>query len=224
MFQRWEDLLFAHWRIEPAAIRPKIPARLSLDVRDGGAWVAVTPFKITRLNLRGLPPIPGTARFPELNVRTYVTAGGKPGVWFFSLDAGSTLAAFFARQLYHLPYFAARMALVKKGDTISYRSERSAAGEAATFLADYAPNGEPFRAAPGTLEEWLTARYCLFAEANGILYRADIAHEPWTLQRAKAEIFRNTMAGASGIELPPGRPRLHYSRTLDVRVWWPERI
>jgi len=106
MFQRWENLLFAHWRVEPAAIASKIPRGLTLDLREGAAWVAVTPFVITRLRLRGLPPIPGASRFPELNVRTYVTAGAKPGVWFFSLDAGSRLAVFFARRLYHLAYSA----------------------------------------------------------------------------------------------------------------------
>jgi uncharacterized protein YqjF (DUF2071 family) len=224
MFQRWENLLFAHWRVGPGSIAAKIPAGLSLDVRDGGAWVAVTPFVITRLRLRALPPIPGTSRFPELNVRTYVTAEGKPGVWFFSLDAGSPLAAFFARRLYHLPYFAARIGVVAKRDAISYRCQRGEPGKGAEFLADYGPIGEPFRAAPGSLEGWLTARYCLYAENRGILYRADIAHEPWVLQRAKAEIFQNTMARASGIELPPDRPLLHYSRALDVRVWWPERV
>jgi uncharacterized protein YqjF (DUF2071 family) len=224
MFQRWEDLLFAHWRVEPGSIATKIPAGLSLDVRDGGAWVAVTPFVITRLRLRALPPIPGTSRFPELNVRTYVTAEGKPGVWFFSLDAGSPLAAFFARRLYHLPYFAARIRVVAKRDAISYRCQRGEPGKGAEFLAAYGPIGEPCRAAPGSLEEWLTTRYCLYAENGGTLYRANIAHEPWALQRAKAEIFQNTMAQASGIELPPDRPLLHYSRALDVRVWWPERV
>jgi uncharacterized protein len=224
MLQRWENLLFAHWRVDPAALSGKIPAGLALDVHDGGAWVAVTPFEIAGLRLRGLPPVPGASRFPELNVRTYVTAGGKPGVWFFSLDAGSSLAVAAARWLYHLPYRAARMACVKRGRSISYRCERDAAAGRAEFLADYEPIGEPFRTRKGTLEEWLTARYCLYAEEGGTVYRAEIDHEPWTLSRAKAEIVRNTMAAASGIELPPDRPLLHYAEPLEVRVWWPERV
>jgi hypothetical protein len=224
MFQRWEDLLFAHWRVDPSAVARKIPRGLSLDLREGSAWIAVTPFVVTRLRLRGLPPIPGTSRFPELNVRTYVTAGDEPGVWFFSLDAGSSLAAFFARRLYHLPYFAARMAVVAKDGVTSYRCDRGDPEKRTEFLADYEPVGEVFRAAPGSLEEWLTARYRLYAADGDRLYRAEIAHEPWTLQRAKAEIRRNTMAQASGIELPRERPLLHFSRALDVRVWWPERV
>ena len=222
MFQRWERLLFAHWRVESSVLRPLLPAGLSLDVYGGEAWVAVTPFEITRLRLRGLPPLPGASRFPELNVRTYVTAGGKPGVWFFSLDAGSGIAVFFARRLYHLPYFHASMACRRRGDTISYRSERG--GEVRPeFLADYAPVGEPFQATPGSLEEWLTARYRLYASDGAGLLRAEISHEPWTLQRARAEIHRNTMAEPLGIPLA-GDPLLHYSETLDVEVFWPERV
>jgi hypothetical protein len=224
MFQRWEDLLFAHWRVDPAALAPKLPAGLALDLRDGDAWVAITPFDLSRLRLRGLPPLPGASRFPELNLRTYVRAQGKAGVWFFSLDAGSPLAVFFARRLYHLPYFSASMACVRKGNSISYRSQRGGSEGGAEFLADYGPNGEPFRARPGSLEEWLTARYCLFAAGGNDLYRADIAHEPWTLQRARAEIVRNTMAQAAGIELPADRPLLHYSRSLDVQIGWPVRL
>ena len=223
MFQRWERLLFAHWRVEPSVIRPMLPPGLSLDLYGDEAWVAVTPFEIIRLRLRGLPPLPGTSRFPELNVRTYVTAGGKPGVWFFSLDAASAIAVFFARRLYHLPYFHARMACVRKGETVSYRSDRS--GETrAEFLADYAPVGEPFHARRGSLEEWLTARYRLYAADGEGLFRAEIEHEPWTLRRAQAEIFRNTMADAAGIALPAASPLLHYSDRLDVLARWPERV
>jgi hypothetical protein len=213
-----------HWRVEPAMLAAKIPSGLTLDVRDAGAWIGVTPFVVSRLRLSAFPPLPGTSHFPELNVRTYVTADGKPGVWFFSLDAGSRLAAFFARQLYHLPYFAARMEVVANGDAISYRCERGEPMARAEFRGEYEPIGKPFRAARGSLEEWLTARYCLYAAEGGTLYRAEIAHEPWTLTRATAEIQRNTMANASGIELPPDPPLLHFSRALDVRVWWPERL
>ena len=224
MFQRWESLLFAHWRVDPADVAPRIPAGLTLDLWQGSAWIAVTPFEISRLRLRGLPPIPGTSRFAELNVRTYVTAGGKPGVWFFSLDAGSPIAVFFARRLYHLPYFSARMACVKDGAAISYRCDRDGPARA-EFLADYEPAGEPFRAAPGSVEEWLTARYRLYAMKGEAIYRAEIDHEPWTLQRAKAEIRRNSMAEAAGIDLPVETPpHLLFSRSLDVHIFWPERV
>ena len=193
MFQRWENLLFAHWRVDPAGVAPKIPAGLTLDLWQGGAWIAVTPFEISRLRLRGLPPIPGASRFPELNVRTYVTTGGKPGVWFFSLDAGSPLAVFFARRLYHLPYFPARMACVKNGAAVSYRCDRDGP-VAAGFLADYEPVGEAFQTAAGSIEEWLTGRYRLYARGD----RSSRGNDTSMSCGAKAEIHRNTMAAARG--------------------------
>src|SRR5215213_585770 len=109
MAQTWTHLLFAHWPLPPEAVRPLIPAGLPLDTFDGQAWVGIVPFQVVGLRARWLPPIPGTANFPELNVRTYITRDDKPGVWFFSLDAANRLAVEAARASYHLPYFKADM-------------------------------------------------------------------------------------------------------------------
>ena len=226
MGQTWDDLLFGHYRAPVDELRKLVPDGLEIQEHSGSSWLGVTPFAVTGLRARGLPAFPYVSSFLELNVRTYVTRDGKPGVWFFSLDAGNPLAAYLARQLYHLPYHAARMACVPGGRTISYRCERPGGGAApqAEFLGDYGPNGDAFLTPAGSLEEWLTARYCLYAERAGTLYRAEIDHVPWTLHRGAAEIRRNTMADASGITLPPDRPLLHYAAPLEVRIWWPERI
>ena len=109
MAQRWSDLLFIHRPAKLDAIRAIVPPALTIDVYEGTAWVSVTPFYLSHLRARGVPPLPGVSAFPELNVRTYVTYGGKPGVYFFSLDAGNALAVFGARTLYRLPYFRASM-------------------------------------------------------------------------------------------------------------------
>lgn len=111
MFQCWRDLLFAHWPVPAESLRRLVPAGLTLQEFEGRAWVGVTPFLLTGLRPRALPAIPGLSRFPEINVRTYVTAQDRPGVFFFSLDAGSTLAVIAARALYSLPYFRARFAV-----------------------------------------------------------------------------------------------------------------
>jgi hypothetical protein len=127
----WHDLLFAHWPVAPDALRALLPRTdppLELDVRDGFAWLGVVPFRMSGARFRWLPPVPGTAAFPELNVRTYVTAGGRPGVWFFSLDAASPLAVRAARATFHLPYFDAGMACEADGDGVYYRSRRTHAG------------------------------------------------------------------------------------------------
>jgi uncharacterized protein YqjF (DUF2071 family) len=226
MAQRWNTLLFAHWRLPPESLRPLVPASLPLDLFDGSAWVSVTPFWLSRLRARGLPAVPWMSQFPELNVRTYVTLGGKAGVFFFSLDAGSALAVAGARLMYHLPYYRASMNVREGSDgAIFYHSSRTHRGaRPADFDAHYRPTGAVFTAAAGTLDHWLTERYCLYAvDQRSDVYRAEIHHRPWPLQRAHAEIGLNTMAKAAGITLPADPPVLAFARRLDVVVWPPQR-
>jgi uncharacterized protein len=222
MAQTWEDLLFAHWPVAPERLRPALPAGLTLDVRDGRAWIGVTPFRVRGLRLRGAPPFPWLSRFAELNVRTYVTAGGRPGIWFFSLDAARRAAVLAARRGYRLPYFHARMRVARRGGWIEYESDRrDRAGGPAALRARYRPAGPVRRAPPGSLEHFLAERYCLYAvhPARGLL-RAEIAHAPWPLQAAEATVRRNTMAAPLGLALDDA-PLLHYARRVDVVIWPP---
>lgn len=221
MRQTWEELLFAHWPVAPAALRPLIPAGLDLDTHEGQAWISIVPFRMTGVRVRGLPPIPSATRFPELNVRTYVSAGGKPGVCFVSLEAGSPLAVAVARTTFFLPYYVARFRIARAGDTIRYACRRTQRGAVPVELeASYRPTGPVFTARPCSLDDWLSARYCLYsAGPGGRLYRGEIHHKPWPLQPAEAEITRNTMASAQGIALPDVPPLLHYVRRLDILAW-----
>ncbi len=224
MRQSWHDLLFMHWPVPVEALRPLIPEPLQIDTHEGWAWVGVVPFRMTGIRLGPLPPVPLTDRFPELNVRTYVTDGTRPGVWFFCLDAGNPLGVEIARAWYHLPYFNAAMRVRQIGDTTHYRSRRTdRRGEAARFDATYRPTATIAESTPGSIEEFLTERYCLYtSNTHGQLYRGEIHHRRWPLQAAQARVHANTMAAAHGIALPDAPPLLHYSRRLDV-VCWPIR-
>jgi uncharacterized protein YqjF (DUF2071 family) len=226
MAQTWEDLLFAHWPIDPERLRPLLPDRIPLDVREGSAWVGVTPFRVGALRLRGTPHVPGVTAFPELNVRTYTTIDGKPGIWFMSLDAASGLAVAGARRAYRLPYFQAQMEVHNDSGWVSYRSRRvSADGEPAEFVGRYRPTGEAKPPAPGSLEHWLTERYCLYAlDEQGALLRAEIHHPPWPLQAAEARLDLNTMAAPYRIALDPDPPLLHFARRQDVVIWPLRRV
>ena len=225
MAQSWHDLLFAHWPVEPSVVAALLPPGLTLDTHEGCAWIGVVPFRMSGIRLRGLPPVPGTSAFPELNVRTYVTDGTKPGVWFFSLDAANALAVTVARVWFHLPYFRARMRGDASGDDIDYSSVRTHGGaQPGEFRARYGPTGAVYAAASGTLEHWLTERYCLYAQSPRGLLRGEIHHVPWPLQPAWAEIETNTIAAASGITLPDTEPLLHFARRIDVPCWSPVRV
>jgi uncharacterized protein len=224
VFMRWHELLFMHWPLPPSCLRPLIPRALHLDSFDGAAWIGVVPFRMSATRHRLLPPIPGTSAFPELNVRTYVTLGGKPGVWFFSLDAASRLAVRGARWLFHLPYYDAQMSCgidADEGEWVDYASNRThRSAPPAKYVARYRPRGPVFQSSPGTLEHFLTERYCLYsANRRGKVFRGDIAHRPWPLQLAEAKVKRNRMLQPLGIELPEVRPLLHYAHRLDVIAW-----
>ncbi len=225
MRMTWSELLFAHWSVDPGLLRPLLPAGLTLDLSHGRAWVGVVPFLMSNVALRCCPAVLGVSRFLELNVRTYVTFDGKPDVWFFSLDAASRIAVRAARTTFNLPYMDARMAFTKREDTgIDYRSERTHRGELpAKFEANYRAVGESFRAGPGTLEHWLTARYCLYsADRKGRLYRGEIDHEPWKLSMATWTVSKNTMCDPLSVELA-GDPHLLFAQPIDVRAWMATR-
>jgi uncharacterized protein YqjF (DUF2071 family) len=217
MEQTWNDLLFAHWPIAPEVLRPLVPQPLALDTFDGQCWVAVAPFHMTGVRARFTPAVPGISAFPELNVRTYVTFSGKPGVYFFSLDAASRLAVWAARMSYRLPYYFASMEVREAGGFFHYRSLR--ADGKALLRARYLPVKAVELRVPGTLEHWLTERYCLYTVARSSVFRAEIHHEPWPLQDAEVEIEENTMASAARITLPNVPPLLHFAKKLQVLIW-----
>lgn len=217
MTQTWNDLLFAHWPMSEALMRPLVPAQLSLDLFDGQCWVGVIPFHMTGIRHRGFPALPGLSRFPEINVRTYVIYGGKPGVYFFSLDAANLPAVLAARALYHLPYFHAEIKTEESDSKILYCSRRYR--DSAEFRARYHPTSEIAFAGKGSIEHWLTERYCLYATHRGQVYRGEIHHAPWPLQRAEADFQTNTMASAAGVSFPRTLPHLLFARKLEVLIW-----
>jgi uncharacterized protein len=184
------------------------------------------PFRMSGVRLRLTPPLPLLSAFPELNVRTYVVADKKPGVWFFSLDARNPVAVAAARAWFHLPYFRARMYCEDREGWIHYASDRTHRGaHPAVLHTKYRPTGEAFESEHGTLEHFLTERYCLYAaDSHGRVSRGEIHHQPWQLQIAEAQFQRNSMTEAGGIALPLQNPLLHFARRQDVVVWSPQRF
>jgi uncharacterized protein len=218
---RWHDLLFLHWPIRSDVIRPLIPPELEIDTYDGWAWIGVVPFRMTEVFRRYTFKFPGTSVFPEINVRTYVKAPGRNGVWFFSLDASSWLAVRLARIFYGLPYYDAQIQFINNDQKIRYHSKRTHLGaKPAEFKADYRFMEEPCQNKQGSIEHWLTERYCLFSKSRrGIVGYGDIHHIPWPLRCAEAEISINTMTDGLGFSLPSTKPLMHFASELDVVAW-----
>jgi uncharacterized protein len=216
--QTWCNLLFAHWRVPADQLRRVMPPALPLHLYDdGSAWLGITPFVVKGLRLRGTPPPPWVSHFPELNVRTYVELDGRPGIYFFSLDAGRRAAVVAARRLYRLPYFHARMRADRVGTRMDYESERiDSSGPPARFRGSYVPAGAP---TDDRLARWLAERYCAYiVDKHGRPLRIDIHHPPWPLQPAEGELEAQGMADQIGVRLE-GDPLLHFSARQDTLIW-----
>ncbi|MEI7684224.1 MAG: DUF2071 domain-containing protein [Planctomycetota bacterium] len=223
--QNWYDLLFAHWPVPAAELRRLVPDGLTIQEFGGTSWVGVVPFRMTGVMLRPLPDIPGISAFPELNLRLYVERDGKPGVWFLSLDASNSLAVWAARRFFHLPYEHARIDFQRSPNEFRFRSERKAANPPVAIESTYRPISDPAPAVPGSLEAFLVERYCLYARSPaGVLYRSQVHHAPWPLQRAEGTVHAEELLAPHGLTLPDTAPLLHFSRGVEVVVWPLEKV
>jgi uncharacterized protein YqjF (DUF2071 family) len=216
--QTWDDLLFVHWPVDPEQVRALLPDGIELELRDGKAWLGVTPFRLEGVRLRGTLPLPRVSSLLEVNVRTYVTRDGKPGIWFFSLDATSRAAVELARRTYRLPYHPMRATYEERGSSLRWRSSRVGAERPYVFEGSWRVIDSPAPAPAGSLAHFLTERYCLYTEHRGVIHRAEIHHPPWPLQAAELALDLTTMT-PDGIDLPADAPLAHFSARQDVVLW-----
>lgn len=224
MEQVWEDLLFLHWPIPEEVIRPLVPPSLEIDTFEGKAWIGITPFRLTGLRLLSLPPIPGFSAFNEINVRTYVLHGGKPGIWFFSLDASRILPAIGARVFFGLPYFSADIEFEKSDGQFRFDMKRDLAPEA-HFRARWGRGTRLRDPDADSLAFFLVERYALFTEAGGMLSMTRAYHHPWILDEAMLVSVASTLIPALGLPEPIAQPLAHFSTApVTVQVWPPKLI
>lgn len=219
--QRWRDLLFAHWPVPATEIAALLPSSLAVDTLEGSAWVGIVPFWIDRVRYRGLPMAPGALRLPELNLRTYVHDRRRnlPGIYCFSLDVASPLAATLGRLLSPLPCYWSKMRMAEEeAGWLHLSSERQMSLRPASFSVRYRSLGRP--AEPGLVEYLLTSRQTLYIPSrSGNLYQGQLQQRPRPLEEAEACFTANNLPEAHGITLPATPPLLHYSREMLVSAW-----
>jgi uncharacterized protein YqjF (DUF2071 family) len=238
-YHRWTNLLFVHWRVPAAVVRPLLPTDLTLDTWEDDAWVGLVPFRMSRVRPWWSPPVPGISYFCETNVRTYVHFRGRdPGVWFFSLEASNALAVRLARWRWHLPYFRARMSVERTNDSVEYKSRRlwpGLPGPGCTIRAEigrplrHGAGGPPSsggrlppagRALPGSLEHFLIERYILYAQSDrGRLLSARVHHSPYPIREARLEELDDSLLAAAGLETTSAPRHTAFSDGVDVEIF-----
>jgi len=218
-YQRWRDLLFLHWPLPVEALRPLIPSELTVDTFEGAAYVGLVPFWMVGVRPSWAPER-SAFRFLETNVRTYVHRDGRdPGVHFFSLEAASRGAVMVARAQFGLPYFWASMRMWQDSRRIAYRSRRVLGGHPRTY-ALFEPGEALGASRPGTLEHFLIERYLLYVRRRGRLWRGQVYHTPYPVQRANLLAWRDELIAAAGLPQPTSPPPLaHYSPGVDVEIF-----
>lgn len=223
MVQRWSDVVFCHWRMEPTAVQRLLPGGIEVDTFDGSAWVGLIPFQMQDLGIPRWAPMPYIGSFPEVNVRTYVRAGDRRGVWFLSLDIDRWLPAVVARVGYRIPYCVGDVRHVRVGDRVlSHVDRRWPRAEGATAslsvrIGDPAPDDE--------LTRFLTARWGLVARPlRGRPIWAPVDHPPWVVHHATANILDTGVLTAAGLPTPEGEPHVLFSPGVPVRIGAPRRL
>ncbi len=218
--QRWNQLLFAHWIVDPRAVQATLPRGLYVDTFAGSAYLGIVPFAMERVRPAWLPPLPGLSWFLELNVRTYVhDATGRPGVWFYSLDCNQALAVAIARRFFHLPYYHARMAASVRDGTIQYACQRR---DEATRQGRYAwtPGAAAAPTAPGSLDFFLVERYLLFAaDRAGGLYSGRVHHAPYRVSAPRVSEFSVEPARLAGFRLDGAPASVLAALPVDVSIF-----
>jgi uncharacterized protein YqjF (DUF2071 family) len=211
---RWRDLMFAHYPVAPDRLRARLPDRVSVDTYDGQGWLGVV--SLTMADVRPLFA-PFGLTFPQVNLRTYVTVDGDPGVYFFSMDADERLAVTASRKSAGIPHYLAE-ASVRRDDTdVRFESERVQAGEPdAEFRATYGPAGELEHVEPGSFEAFAIDRYRFYLPGRKALYTGVVDHDPWRLRSAAATVEENTLFAAADLGRPAAKPRLHVAPPVDV--------
>ena len=218
--QSWYDLCFIHYRIDLSELRPLIPKELEIEEFDGSAWVSIVPFRMVDVMRGNLPSVYPLKSFPELNLRTYVTYQGKPGVWFFSLDADCRPVVWGGQKIFGLPYHKANMKITKADQKIHFSSQR----KDILFEADYEAIGDVFQAQPNSFEHWIAERYCLYSSAPRGLTCVDVHHKAWPLYQAQVNIQKNDLFAAAGIKTLNEEPRFNVSSGVDVVSYKPQLV
>ena len=225
LVQRWHDLSFLHWPVDPAQVRPFLPPGTEPDTLDGVTYVGLIGFMMVGLGPLSGPGLPYLGTFCETNVRLYSVDGqGRRAVVFRSLDASRLLPVLVAQAAFRLPYKWSRMSLRRDGDVLTYTSHRRWPGPGRPRSRMVVRAGAPI-AEPTPLEHFLSARWGLHVDAFGRTAHLPNVHPRWPLHRAELLELDDELVAAAGFPSVSGPPAsVLYSPGVPVRFGTPSGV
>ncbi len=206
--QRWNHVLFLNWKVDPSQIQFKVP--FPLDLYEGKAVISVVPFFMDQIRFPLTPAIPWISSLWELNLRTYVTSNGIPGIYFLRLDSNHRIGNWIAKNFFKLPYRLNNISAKVIGDRYSVRAHAKDYHLHIEAQIRDEPIIDPF-------QKWITERYHLFLQHEGRVIRGDAIHEPWKIKKAHLHTLEGNFGRLSGTPLSNEVDSIYYSKKLDVR-------
>jgi uncharacterized protein YqjF (DUF2071 family) len=199
----WAEATFVHFAIEPRRLQPFVP--FELDLYRGEAYVSLVAFTMRRMRparldnglgellLRPIMP----CRF--LNVRTYVRAGGRDGIYFLGEWLSQWVNIPFGPLLYGLPYHAGRFHFEREEATRSVKVDvRGRGGRRLTFRSRSDPDVPLRAAAAGTVDAFLLERYFAYTMRRGQPLVFRVEHAPWPQTAADISMDETSLLEKEG--------------------------
>lgn len=220
--QEWHDLTMLHWRVAPEQVAALLPDELEPDTFDGSAWVSLVPFRMVDVTAPPIPPLPLISRFPETNIRTYVTGPAGPAVWFCSLEVPHPWVPPAARAGLGVPYTLSRMRFSRQGDELRYWSRRIAPAPRGASSLVGVRVGRPRQ--PDALDRFLVNRWGACSRRFGTTLFTPVVHPPWTLHDAEVTVLHDELGAAAGLRLTEVERTSHTPVLADISFGFPRAI
>jgi uncharacterized protein YqjF (DUF2071 family) len=216
MNQRWCDLTFLHWAVEPERVAQFMPPGVRPDTLDGRTYVGLIPFRMVGAGIARGPGVPWAGTFLETNVRLYsVDETGRRGIVFLSLDTDRLLVVAGARVAFGLPYRWARMRYATAGDVHTYQARLRRPGtRPQTQIAVRVGAARPAT----RLDEFVSARWGLHVRWAGRTLYIPNRHEEWPLHHAEALVVEDELMASVGLGELADRPPDHVAFSPGVHT------
>lgn len=225
LVQRWSDVTFLHWPVDPALVADLVPPGTRPDTLDGLTYVGLVPFRMHRMGVLAGPGLPYFGTFCETNVRLYsVDKTGRRGVVFLSMDAARLILVLAARASLGLPYLWSSMRMRRDGDAITYACRRRWPGPREATSRVTVEVGKPI-VEPTRLERFLTSRWGLHVSRFGRTLHLPNEHPRWPLHRAELLDLDDDLVPAAGLPAQRAAPvSVLHSPGVAVRFGTPSVV